>query len=308
MKKSVGVETTCNLYSVEIPTWHQILDSHKEVIADKITTGGWHIVSGLRRGFLNCKRKEDIIYGYYAQEGKLRIEQYDEQQRPSVDEQPSFERLLFILFLDAGILVVQSIRISRYLDLTGPTVRDSFFSSLDVVFRQAGLSYKGQAKFERYKREFTREQLLTIFEKNAISRVVIKDLWNGSVPESFRFFNPDFDADAFLKTVVDGDLKLSEKVEWEGHDIQKTKIARGLMYAGNPQLIQGTDENGEMREWEQSTPETISLDLNTNDVHLPEEDLEKLLTLLRRKFGVFSERLAKLKKGKSGDLPLFDKN
>jgi hypothetical protein len=307
MKQPVEVEITCTLYSIESPSWHQITDSHKESIADQITDGGWQIVSKLRRGFLNCKTKEDIIYGYYAQEGNLRIEQFDEKQRPSIDKEPSFERLLFLLFLDSGILVVQSIRISRYMDLTGPKVKLSLFDSLDGVFRKAGLAYKGHAKFERYKQELTREELLSIFEKNAINRVIIKDLWNSSVPDNFRFFNPNFDADAFMKSVIQADLQLSEKVEWEGKDIQKAKIARGLMYAGNPQLIQGTDENGETREWEQSTPETITLDLNTNDVHFPEEDLEKLLILLKRRYGVFSERVEKMKKmRKSEDLPLFD--
>lgn len=299
-------ETIFHLYMVENPNWSQANESQKDSIARAISEGGWHIVSGLRRGFLNCSTKEDIVYGYFAEEGKLRIEQFDDFQQPTVDEEKSFERILFLFFLDAGILAVQSIRISRYIDLTGPSVRQSLFTALDVLFRRYGFSFRGQSKFEKYRTDLTREQLLQIFSENQISRVIIRDLFNGSVPEGFRFFNPDFDKDAFLKAIIEGDLKLSEKVEWSGSEIQKAKIVKGLMQAGTPQLVEGTDEFGATREWELSSPETISLELNTDDVHFPEEDLEKALIMIRRKFGVFSRRIENLKKkGDTGDLPLF---
>jgi hypothetical protein len=304
---SSNTETIFYLYKIENPNWSQTTEGQKDFIIEAITEGGWKIVSGLRRGFLNCKVKEDIAYGYFAEEGKLKIEQFDEYQQPEIGEQKSFERILFLLFLDAGILAVQSIRIARYLDLTGPSVRINLFGALESIFRNANFSFRGQPKFERYTTDLTRDELIQIFKSNKISRVVIRDLFNSSVPENFHFFNPDFDKDAFLKAIIEGDLKLSEKVEWEGSEIQQAKIVKGLMQAGNPSLVEGTDEYGATREWEQSSPETISLELNTDDVHFPDEDLNKTLSLIRRKFGVFSQRIESLKNKKdSGDLPLFN--
>ena len=165
-------ETIFHLYTIENPNWSQANENQKEAIANAIIEGGWYIVSGLRRGFLNCNIKEDIIYGYFAEEGKLRIEQFDDYQQPTVDEEKSFERILFLFFMDAGILAVQSIRISRYLDLTGPSVRQSFFTALEVLFRTHGFSFRGQSKFEKYRTDLTRDQLLQIFSENQISRVV----------------------------------------------------------------------------------------------------------------------------------------
>jgi hypothetical protein len=308
MSQSNSTETILHLYRIENPRWNQILETHKDKISKEIIKGGWQLIEGKRRGFLNCLRLEDIVYGYYAQEGSLRVEQYDDRQQPKIDNQDSFERILFLIFLSEGILVVQSIRISRYLDLTGPTVRDSLFKSLEVLFRQGGLVFKGHVNFERYLKEYTKDELLEIFEAHNIVRVIVKDLLNSDVPKELKLFNPDFDADGFLKTVINEDLQLSDHVDWSGQDIQKTKIPRALVHAGSPQLIEGLDEYGESREWELSTPETIALDLNTNEIHFPEEDLNRLLALIKRKFGLFSERLRELEKRDDvSDLPLFGK-
>jgi len=304
---SNSVERIFQLYTIENPDWSQVTDGQKDFITETISKGGWQLVSELRRGFLNCEAKEDVVYGYFAEEGKLKIEQFDENQQPKIDVEKAFERILFLFFLEAGILAVQSIRIARYLDLTGTSVRQNFFTALEAIFRRANFSFKGQPKFERYKTDLTREQLIEIFNGNNISRVIVRDLFNSTVPENFRFFNPDFDKDAFLKAIIEGDLQLSEKVDWMGIEIQKAKIVKGLVQAGNPQFLEGIDEYGAQREWEQSSPETISIELDTDDVHFPEEDLDKVLSLIRRKFGVFSERIENLKNKKDpGDLPLFN--
>lgn len=299
------VETTFHLYSVEKPVWSQVTENHRQRISSIVSSGGWQTIEGNRRGFLNCKLVDDILYGYYAQEGDLRVEQYDEKQQPQEDQQKSFERILFLLFLNRGVLAVQSIRVSRYLDLTGPTVRQSLFNALETTFRQAGLVFDS-VQFDRYTREYTREQLIEIFENNSIQRVIIKDLLNESVPANVNLFNPDFNANAFLKAVIDEDLHSTEKVEWIGEEIQRTKIVRGITHAGSPEVIEGVDENGFVREWRPSLPESISLELDTDSVHFPEEDFRRLLELIGRKFGMFSDRASRLNdQRKIGDLPLF---
>lgn len=299
-------ETTLHLYSIDNPPWHQVTDRHRDGIVKVIERGGWHSVEGMRQGFLNCQRQDNIVYGYFAQEGSLRVEQYDDFQQPKPDDQKSFERIFFLIFLEEGVCVIQSLRLSRFIDLTGPLLRRSLFRSLEAVFREAGVISKRAARFERYRVEFTREQLLEIFEVHSIKRIVVENLLNGHVPDGLKLFNPDFDADGFLKAVIEDDLKLSDEVVWAGQNIQATKIARGLLYAGDPRVIEGIDADGELREWELSATQTISLELDTNEPRFPEEDLQRLLGLIRRKFGAFRERLARLQEDKLGDLPLFD--
>lgn len=300
--------TTLNLYSIEIPEWSQVNNRHKDKMAEIITGGGWHSLGDLRRGFLNCTREQDILYGYFAQEGRIHIEQYDDEQQPFSEEEKSFERILFILFLDAGILAIQSVRIPRYIDLTGSDLRESLFNLLDVTFRQADLIYQKNASFTRYKVEFSREELIQIFESHEIQRIKVKDLLNSRIPPDFRFFNPDFDKDAFLKAIIDEDLENTDEAEWVGNNIQETKLARGLIHAGNPALVEGLDDTGYIREWTPSTPQSFSIDIDTDDVHLPEEDLRKVLDFIVRTFGIFSERLKQFDRTRDhGDLPLFNK-
>jgi hypothetical protein len=301
--------TILYLYSVESPKWSQVTNNHKDNLAEIITRGGWRYFDGLRRGFLNCMREEDIVYGYFAQEGRIRIEQYDDDQQPQSDEKESFERILFVLFLEAGVLAVQSTRVPRYIDLTGSDLRQSFFDMLEVAFRQANLVFSGRADFDRYKIELSREELIQIFETRDIRRVRVKELLNSRIPANFKFFNPDFDADAFLKSVIDEDLENTNEAEWSGNNIQETKIARGLVHAGTPTLIEGLDDTGYIREWTPSSPQSISLELDTENYYLPENDLRRILDLIGRSFGLFSKRLKQLDDDKThGDLPLFGQN
>jgi hypothetical protein len=301
--------TTLNLYTIDKPNWKQVKQIHIERIKEKITRGGWSKVEGMRRGFLNCETIDNLVYGYFAQEGNLKIEQYDDNQIPKPgEEQESFERLLFLFFLEAGILVVQSIRISRYIDLTGTKLRLSLFDSLEIIFRQSGLIFEGGANFERYRKKYTKEELLEIFETNSITRVVVDGLLDKKVPEDLKLFNPDFDADEFLKAVIEADLDNSDKVDWLGENIQTTKIPKGLIYAGNPILLEGEDKSGQPRDWESETSEKIKIDLNTEMVYFPQEDLRRILALIKRKFGLFVERIeALMGNDDTDDLPLFNK-
>lgn len=134
-----------------------------------------------------------------------------------------------------------------------------------------------------------------------------RDLLNATVPPQLKLFNPDFDADEFLKTVIDDDLKQTNEAEWSGNNIQETKIARGLIHAGNPSLVEGLDDTGYIRDWTPSAPQSVEIELDTDVYHLPEEDLRRLLDYLGRTYGLFSERLRQfVQKSDMGDLPIFD--
>lgn len=295
------------MYKIEKPNWSQVNQNHKTTLAKIITQGGWHQIDHMRRGFLNCKIEDDILYGYFAQEGRIKIEQYNDEQQPQSDETESFERILFLFLLEPGIIAVQSIRVARYIDLTGTQIRSSFFNLLESTFRRANLVFKGGVNIERYKEELSREELIQVFENHEINRIKVKDLTNAKIPDDFKFFNPNFDADLFLKDVIEGDLENTDEAELQGHNIQNTKLARGFMQAGNPALIEGQDDLGYPREWTPSAPQSISVELDTDEFSLPEEDLQKLLVTIRRAFGLFSERLRQFQdKNDLGDLPLFD--
>lgn len=299
-------QVTLNIYSIERPVWSQVTEHHKEAIKDYLTRGLWTYDEDKRKGFLNSELIGGLVYGYYAQEGDLLVEQYDDKQQPKQAEQRSFEKILFLLLLDQGILVAQTIRISRFVDLSGVTVRQSLFDGLETAFRIAGLVSNRRAKFEPFRHEFTNEQLYEIFESNSIQRVVVGGLQYKTIPDDFRFFNPDFNADYFLKTVIDADLELSKEVDWSGTELQQTKITTGLVRAGDPQLIEGYDNNRVLRQWRPSTPEKILMELDTSAPSLPEEDLRRLLDRIQLVFGGFTERFDSLRRLRNvRDLPIF---
>ncbi|MCX6032093.1 MAG: hypothetical protein NT169_22700 [Chloroflexi bacterium] len=301
-------EATLLLYQIEAPDWANVQEGHQRRIAQTILSGGWRPVNGRRRGFLNCHERSGVVYGYFAREGSLQVEQYDDQQQPLQDEQPSFERILFILFLNEGMLLVQSIRVYNYQDLSGPLVREALFDELEIVLKTSGLSFP-RIKLERYKREYTREQMVEIFLQHDITRVEIDQLMGTHVPVEVRLFNPDFDADLFTKSVIDEALTRSDQIDWVGEHLQTIKMLKGIVTAGSPKIVVGTDDDGELREWLRSAPEEITLALDTNSVHFPEDDLERLLSLVKRKLGLLRDRLAELKRTRDSstrDLPLFN--
>ncbi len=246
------------------------------------------------------------MYGYFAREGTLRVQQYDDMQLPIEGEQLSFQRMLFVLFLAEGLLLAQSIRVYNYEELTGPLVREGLFSELEVIFKTSGLSCP-KLKLNRVRQEYTREQMLDIFFKHEISRVEVDQLYGTQVPADVRLFNPNFDADEFTKGVINEALAQSSRVEWTGEQLQKAKIVKGVVTAGSLKALEGTDEYGEPREWLRSAPEEIVLALNTNAPFFPEDDLERLLAFVRRKFGLLGDRLKELRgrRESSSDLPLF---
>lgn len=300
---------TLHFFSIEVPVWYQVTDNQKAVIINEIESGGWVSVDGKRRGFLNAQHEDSIVYGYFAQEGSIRVEQYDDRQNPIEDDQDSFERILFLLYLDIGILAVQIVRISRYTDISGPILRQNLFRALGTVFHNAGIVFSGLPRYERYRELLSRGEMLSIFESHIVQEIRISDLIDRSVPDDVKLFNPNFDADKFLKSVIADDLRLVDEATWTGDDLRKTKIARAMVYAGDPVFFGGFDENGEYKEWRRSAPQEIALELNTFDVHLPEQDLRRLLDTIRQRFAAFSDRLKMINKRRNADtddLPLFE--
>ena len=152
--------TTLVLYRIKVPEWHNVTERQRELIANMIVKGGWRIVGQRRRGFLNCERQGNVVFGYFAHEGALDVEQYDDQQQPRSEEQSSFERMLFLLFLDEGLILAQSMRVYHYRDLTGPKMRDALFSELEVALKDVGMSFP-RISLERYREERTSTSPLT---------------------------------------------------------------------------------------------------------------------------------------------------
>jgi hypothetical protein len=303
-------DTTLLLYVIESPNWAQVQETHHQRIAQLILEGGWRTVGGRRRGFLNCQEQGSVIYGYFAREGALKVEQYDNNQRPLDQRQDSFVRMLFVLFLQEGLLLAQSIRVYNYKDLTGPKVRRALFNELEITFKSSGLSFQ-RISLNRYRQEYSKEQMLQIFFDNDIERVEVDQLYGMRVPATVHLFNPDFDADEFTKAVIDEALENSKQVSWTGESLQTIKIVKGLMTAGYPKVIEGKDEFGEPREWSRSAPDEIILPLDTETTYFPEEDLEHLLAFVRRKFGLLRERLIDIQRAKEtgiSDLPLFSED
>jgi hypothetical protein len=300
-------QATLLIYEFESPDWTQIEERHREKIVQPILEGGWRRAKGGRRGFLHCRTQDGVVYGYFACEGSLDVEEYDEEQQPVAADQKSFERILFLLLLREGMLLVQTIRVYNYKDLTGPEVRQGLLENLEMIFREAGLAFD-TLKLNRYRKELSKEEMLRIFDEHDILRVEITNLQGMRVPEHVRLFNPDFNADEFLRAVIDEDLEKAQLSIWEGEHLQTTKIVKGLITAGSPQLVRGIDEYGAVRDWEKSAPEDISLDLNTTAPYFPEDDLARLLDYLRRRFGLFHDRLIGIQQRQEGgnsDLPLF---
>lgn len=174
-----------------------------------------------------------------------------------------------------------------------------------AAFQAAKLEFEPRTDLEPYRLEYSKARLSEIFESHSVRRVNVIDLLNQSVPKDFSFFNPDFDADEMLKAIINEDLQHLEEAQFYGQDIQETKIAKGLTQAGTPSLIEAYDENEKIRQWRSSTQGRVTIDIDTSAPQLLKKDLNRLLDVVHKLFGDFSERLVSLGLAKAeGDLTL----
>lgn len=105
----------------------------------------WRTGVGQRQGFVNVIRRNKRIFGYFANEGRKSVLQFDnkQQQLATPSHYYSFEHIFFIIFEDTGQIVIQSKRISGYIDLTNRIIRSNFCLQLFKIFQQCEFTVVG---------------------------------------------------------------------------------------------------------------------------------------------------------------------
>ena len=146
---------------------------------------GWRTPVGNRQGFVNVTRSNRRIYGYFANEGRLKVVLFDNKKKlvtfPSAYY--AFEYIFFILFEDTAQIVIQSKRVSDYVDLTYRKIKSNFLLQLFYVFRECGFSVVGKTlALRNIMRIIDQTKLKGLFLNLRVTKLEVDSITQAAIP------------------------------------------------------------------------------------------------------------------------------
>jgi len=281
----------CYLYDIADPAPTAFTETHWIQLFREMRKSGWYGIKGKRMGFVNVIHRNGQIGGYFANEGKKKGVQYDENKE-QVDPPPfySFEHLFFVLFEDTAQLLLQSRNIYDYIDLGLPVMRDNFLRLLADLFRLLGIHVAGDAiNLKSAGITYTQEQLYSIFTHIAqVTELEISGLHETALPPPddprYKLFNPKEEWDEITWGAVADTLKLGldrvamSSVESPESTLQ-APIPKAFAGAGEIDKITGYDKDGQVVIRHRTENDELEIDLPVR-LRVPPEILDHILKIL----------------------------
>ena len=187
---------------------------------------GWRSGVGHRQGFVNVIRRNKRIYGYYANEGKKSVLQFDNRQRlvKTPSHYYSFEHIFFIIFEDTAQIVIQSKRISGYIDLTNRIIRSNFLLQLFKIFKQCGFLVVGNMlELMKFSKKIDQGRLKSLFLNMHVVTLEVDSFTQAAIPARD---DPKF-------VLKDSSLRNDEVIWLVISDMIKNGLDRINLFAGN---------------------------------------------------------------------------
>lgn len=279
------------LYDIVDPDPHQINAQNWEALFRIMRESTWYQHPGERMGFVSISRRDRMIGGYFANESRKKVIQYDENKE-QVEPRPSysFEHLFFALFEDTAQLLLQSRNIYDYVDLSLPVMRRNFLNLLGKILRLANVYVVGETmSIESAGITHTAEQLYGTFTGIAqVLEIEISDLSSGVLPSPddprYRLFNPKAEWDPITWGAVADTLKSGlDHVEMSSCDdtesTLQSPIPKALAAVGSIERIKGYDEEGRVVIRSRTDDAELEVELPTTPTVSPEL-LDRIFDLL----------------------------
>ena len=234
---------------------------------------GWFESKGQRIGFVNAYRQNDVIVAYFANEGRKRGVQYnDEKEQVEPDPFYSFEHIFIALFEDTSQLLIQNRYIYDYIDLGLPIMRNNLLHLLTDLFRRVGVYIVGDGiKIESAGMAYSQEELYSTFI--GLSRVIeleITELNIDRIPSpedpKYKLFNPKAELDpiswmAVAETLEAGlDHVTMETSDLEGKTLQ-APIPKAFAAVGEIEKIRGYDQSRKIIYRQRREDEELEIEL-----------------------------------------------
>jgi hypothetical protein len=248
--------TRCRLVDIVDPDESLITSEHWDALFDAMRESSWYQHPGRRMGFINLARGPAAFAGYFANEGEIDLTQYDDNKRP-IEAPPSFsfEHLFFALFTDTAQLLLQSRRISGYVDLSLTAVRTNFLGMLTDLFRSVGVYVVSPiVQIDSAGITYTQEQLYNTFREIAqVVELRVSGLHNAALPAlddpRYSLFNPEVERDlitwgAVADTLQSGLDSVTMSAPEDGDATLQSPIPKALAAVGDIDRVRGSDREG----------------------------------------------------------------
>ena len=230
-----------------------------DAVFDEMLSKGWAGRQGQRVGILKPLNHRGMIAGYFAQEGRKKVIQYDDNKE-EIEPGPSysFEHLYFMLFSDTAQILIQSRNFYDYVDLSLSVVRTNLLLHLTDLFRLAGIYVAGRSgiDIEDAGMSLSYEELYATFTSiKQISEIEITNLFGAVLPAKgdprYRLFNPKEEWDDITWGAIADTLKLgldsAKLVAIEDQNATlKAPIPKALAAVGTINKIKGSDDQGKI--------------------------------------------------------------
>lgn len=274
----------CQYEQMVGPTWPLSAEMADQIWAS-LQEPPWFEEPPDRYGFVDLDRYSDsIIMGYFAVEKPLHIVRYDNEKHREEHEEESFEHIWFALFLDLGRLLAQrrrfihrKLQADQVIQRLRETLALKFASSLTPIL-----------EFRPYEKVVEKETFLSEFSRGRVREVRIDSLGGAVVPADVRLFNPDVDKDAILREVLTQDNLHIDRLTahaTEGGDLEKAKVVRGEMAAGEPHYLKREDDEGASIVFQREIRETLYVpaDIEETRAALSNEDKDRVVAIVEER-------------------------
>ncbi len=244
------------------PDWKTLDESQREQIISSIKLNiGFERIEPNRYGFVHCYNLDNYcIYGIFAQEVEEEYYSYNPTSMDHVrkDYYP-FVDFIFIILIDKGICLLQN-RGKLPSKLKMCDVENNFQHKLKKVFVEIKIPFDKleELEFVRQKEEF-----IKVFKECRIVSIEVDSLREKTIPEYFKFYNPDFDKDKIIRNFLNNDylshtdgttLRSGKNKE----DLGESKFAAAILHAGDPKIMEYTESKETHLPIEKINPKKIS--------------------------------------------------
>ncbi len=263
----------CYLHDIVDPDSSTITDAHWEQVFSIMRESSWYQPKGKRMGFVSLTRRNSMIGGYFANEGRKKGVQYDDNKE-QLEPPPfySFEHLFFILFEDTGQLLLQSRNIYDYIDLSLPDMRSNFLNLLTELLRSVNIYIAGKTiGLKSAGITYTQEQLYQTFTSIAkVIEIEISGLHQAELPlpddPRYNLFNPKDEWNpitwgAVADTLESGLDHVTMSARESVESTLQSPIPKALAAVGSIEKIRGYDERGRVVYRERTEDAELEIEL-----------------------------------------------
>lgn len=298
--------TSCKLKEIEGIAWDGMTSEIKDKTWECITSAGWYGDSPKRFGFVGERRINDVLGAFFEVEYGLEIRQFDDEKNLSQKEEPCFERMLIVLFMDKGWLLVQQKKF-MHRQMKQSTMEYYLKEALKLVFYECGVSTIFSLSDVRL--QIQKERFLEIYEKHPVYRLKVTGLKDAKLPPDQAYFNPELDRNAILRESQEHDFRQLDNVTLEAYepaegDLREVHFAQGAIKAGQPEEIKALVERKKVT-YRRSFTEDLEYYVDVDAESVAEEDLRQIIGDIDTQIEGWWIAISR---GDEPTLPLFDRD